>query len=62
MSSMNKALKPSDADANEGLEDVLGHDIRVAGLSDVLTVHIPGAPLQKPPRSSRFHEKPSKMA
>ena len=34
-------LPPSDTDANEARQDVLGHDQRVAGLANVFTVHIP---------------------
>mmetsp|Transcript_38034 Transcript_38034/g.88954 ORF Transcript_38034/g.88954 Transcript_38034/m.88954 type:complete len:255 (-) Transcript_38034:6236-7000(-) len=33
-------FRPEVADANEALQDVLWHDVRVACLSDVLTVHI----------------------
>ena len=33
--------EPSHTDANEGLQDVLGHDVRVARLPNVFTVHIP---------------------
>ena len=35
-------FKPSNTDANEGLQDVLWHDVGVACLSNVFTVHIPG--------------------
>lgn len=36
--------EPSHTDANEGLQDVLGHDVRVARLPNVFTIHIPWFP------------------